>query len=132
MATQGAHHVGLTVRDVEAASAFFCEALGFQVVGGRPDYPAVFVSDGAVMLTLWQAADPDNARAFDRRGCVGLHHLALRVAEGVALDDLHRRLAARSDVQIEFPPEALGAGGLRHMMLAGPSGLRLELVEVPS
>lgn len=60
--TRGAHHVGLTVPDVEAARAFFVEALGFEVVGGLPDYPVVFASDGTTMLTLWRAADPAGAR----------------------------------------------------------------------
>ncbi len=129
MATAGAHHVGLSVRDVRGASRFFCEALGFHVAGGRPDYPAVFVSDGVILITLWQVEDPAGARDVDRRTQLGLHHLALRVAAGSSLDALHASLAARSDVQIEFPPEPLGTGGLRHMMLKGPSGLRLELVQ---
>ena len=45
-ATSGAHHIGLTVPDLVAARAFFEGVLGFRVVGEKPDYPAVFVSDG--------------------------------------------------------------------------------------
>ncbi|MEZ4318705.1 MAG: VOC family protein [Myxococcota bacterium] len=89
MTTRGVHHVGLNVLDVEAAAAFFEEALGFERVGGRPE------------------VDPD------------------------ALDALHMKLAARADVRVEFAPEALGGGGARHMMFAGPSGVRLELVALP-
>ena len=122
--TDGAHHIGLTVRDVQIASAFFVEALGFEVVGGRPAYPAVFVSDGALMVTLWQASTP--VVAFDRRHGLGLHHLALRASGD--LDALHDRLAERADVTVEFSPEPLGTGGARHFMIAGPSGIRLELV----
>lgn len=129
--TRGVHHVGLTVLDVVEAAAFFVEALGFELVAERPDYPARFVSDGHVLLTLWQARDPERARAFDRREAVGLHHLALGVAPE-ALDALHARLAARGDVEVEFAPEPLGASGLRHFMLRGPSGLRLELVDSPA
>ena len=90
--TRGAHHVGLTVPDVEAARRFFVEALGFDTVGGRPDYPAAFVSDGTLMITLWRAADPDTATPFDRRANLGLHHLALRVGDGVGagMDASHR------------------------------------------
>ncbi len=119
---QGVHHVGLTVLDAEQAAAFFVEALEFEVLARRPAYPAVFVGNGAVMLTLWQVAA---AAPFDRRGAVGLHHLALAVPDRAALDRLHHRLAERTDVAIEFGPEPVGAA--HHMMFAGPSGLRLEL-----
>ena len=39
--TQGAHHIGLAVRDVAEARDFFVEALGFRVAAERPDYPAI-------------------------------------------------------------------------------------------
>lgn len=125
--TAGAHHVGLTVPDLEAAVRFFTEGLGYTKIGEVPSYPAAFVSDGTTMITLWQAEDPATATPFDRRRNLGLHHLALRVREGT-LDALHERLAARDDVQIEFPPEPLGGGATRHMMTRIPGGLRVELI----
>lgn len=126
--TMGVHHVGLTVPDIHATRTFFEQALGFRTVAERPAYPAVFVSDGTVMLTLWQAEDPEACTAFDRKRNVGLHHLALRVADHPTLEALGDALAARDDVQVEFPPEALGDTQTRHMMLAVPGGVRLELV----
>ena len=65
--TQGAHHVGLTVPDLNAARSFYVDTLGFKILGEVEDYPAIFVSDGNTMITLWQAVDPDNAVAFDRK-----------------------------------------------------------------
>ncbi len=124
--TAGVHHVGLNVPDLSAATAFFTEALGFSQVGERPEYPAVFVSDGQVMVTLWQAEGP--ATPFDRRRNIGLHHLALRVGEGVTLDALHDELAARDDVDVEFAPESLGGGPTRHMMCRIPGNIRLEII----
>jgi len=59
---------------------------------------------------------------------IGLHHLALRVADADALTALHEDLAARRDVAIEFAPEPLGDGPARHMMCAIPGGIRLELI----
>lgn len=126
--TRGIHHAGLTVPDLAAARAFFEQALGFEAVGEVPDYPAVFLSDGAVMITLWQAGDPVTARPFDRRRNLGLHHLALRVADPAALEGLHAELAARDEVEVEFAPEPLGGGPTRHMMCAIPGGIRLELI----
>lgn len=126
--TAGVHHAGLTIPDLAAARSFFQEALGFRQVGEVPDYPAVFLSDGSVMITLWQAEDPDRAVPFDRRRVIGLHHLALRVTDGEALESLHEELAARSDTRVEFAPEPLGGGPTRHMMCRIPGDIRLELI----
>lgn len=126
--TQGAHHVGLTVPSLAEACAFFQDALGFERAGGVPDYPAAFVSDGTIMITLWQAEDPAAATPFDRRRNIGLHHLALRVGSQDALRALAAELGMRSDTEIEFEPEALGATGMQHMMCRIPGNIRLELV----
>lgn len=125
--TAGTHHVGLTVPDLEAALRFFTEGLGYAQVGAVPSYPAAFLSDGVAMITLWQAEEPATATPFDRRRNLGLHHLAIRVRDD-GLDALHARLAARDDVEIEFPPEPLGGGPTRHMMTRIPGGLRVEFI----
>jgi catechol 2,3-dioxygenase-like lactoylglutathione lyase family enzyme len=77
--TSGAHHLGLTVPNLAATRNFFIDTLGFEQVGEKPDYPAIFVSDGSIMLTLWQAVNPEQAIPFDRKNIVGLHHFALKV-----------------------------------------------------
>ncbi|MEO9274684.1 VOC family protein [Marinomonas sp. 5E14-1] len=128
--TQGIHHLGLTVSDVKAASTFFIEALGFNKVDERPAYPAIFVSDGTIMLTLWQAEDPATATPFDRKANLGLHHFALRVAETTELAKLHEQFVARDDVTIEFEPEPLGNTGIQHMMCRIPGNIRLELIKL--
>ena len=127
-ATRGVHHFGLTVPDLAATRAFFIDVLGFEQVGERPDYPAVFVSDGTVMITLWQAVDPGTAVAFDRKNVVGLHHVALLVPDQDSLDRLHERLAATAGVAVEFAPESLRDGPVRHMMCAIPGGVRVEFI----
>lgn len=126
--TQGAHHIGLTVPSLAEARAFFQDALGFEQVGEVPDYPAAFVSDGTVMITLWQAEDPAAATPFDRRKNIGLHHLALKVEGQDALKALADELGTRGDTEIEFEPEALGQTGIRHMMCRVPGNIRLELI----
>ena len=79
--THGVHHVGLAVRDLDEATAFFCGTLGFKEVSRNDAYPSVFVSDGVVTLTLWRVVDPLNAVAFNRKTNIGLHHLALAVSD---------------------------------------------------
>ena len=126
--TQGAHHIGLTVPDLAGARAFFVDTLGFAQVGEKPDYPAVFVSDGATMITLWQAADPTNAVPFDRKNNVGLHHFALKVENAGVLDDLYHTLDTTNGVDVEFAPEPLGGGPIKHMMCFIPGGIRMEFI----
>lgn len=128
--TLGVHHLGLTVPDLDRAAAFFTEILGFETVGGNPDYPAVFVSDGTVMVTLWRAADPEAATAFDRKANIGMHHVAFRVADAESLEALHARLAIVDDCRIEFAPEPLRDGPARHMMCEIPGGIRVEFIAV--
>lgn len=125
--TQGIHHLGLTVPDITTTRDFFVETLGFQQVAEKPDYPAVFVSDGSIMLTIWQALDPAQATSFDRKTNIGLHHFALKVDSLETLKSLYRTLANTSGVEVEFAPEPLGDGPAHHMMLTIPGGIRMEL-----
>jgi catechol 2,3-dioxygenase-like lactoylglutathione lyase family enzyme len=125
--TTGAHHVGLSVPDLDAAAEFFCEALGFRVAGEIPAYPARFVTDGTTLLTLWQVEEPATAVAFDRRRNVGLHHLALGVADMATLDLVHERIKLWPGVSIEFAPGPIREGSaVRHLIAAIPGGIRVE------
>lgn len=126
--TQGVHHIGLTVANLDASSGFFTEFLGWQKVGANPDYPAVFVSDGSVMITLWQAKEPSAAKPFDKNNNVGLHHLAIRVAGLDTLEKIYQKLAAAEGVDIEFAPEPLHDGPTTHMMCYEPGGIRIEFI----
>ena len=126
--TQGVHHVGLTVTDLDASSRFFVDLLGWEVVGGNSDYPAVFVSDGTVTVTLWQASQPEKARPFDKNNAVGLHHLAIEVPDLDTLETIHHKMRAAGNVAIEFSPEYLREGPTTHMMCYEPGGVRIEFI----
>lgn len=128
--TLGVDHVGLTVSDIERSRHFFVGCLGWKVVGENPAYPAVFVSGGMTRVTLWQA-DGDHV-AFDRRRNVGLHHLALQIADLDVLSELHARVSAWPDAVVEFVPEPVGSGPSVHRMVREPGGVRIELVCTPS
>ena len=125
--TSGIHHVGLAVPDLAAAEAFFVDVLGWTRAGGVPSYPAVFVSDGVTMVTLWRVADPVTAMPFDRRANVGLHHLALRVPDPAALATVYDRVRHHPGVTIEFAPQPIGpAFPVDHFICTMPGGVRLE------
>jgi catechol 2,3-dioxygenase-like lactoylglutathione lyase family enzyme len=109
-ATCGVDHVGLSVRDLESTRRFFCDCLGRRVVGERPEYPAAFVSDGQQVVTLWRVKAPDQAVAFERCTNVGLHRLALALADRAGLDALYERVASWPGVVVEFASKLSGQG----------------------
>src|SRR5690349_16590965 len=119
-ATCGIDHVGLSVRDLESTRRFFCDCLGWCVVGERPEYPAAFVSDGHQTVTLWQVEAPDRAVAFDRRTNVGLHHLAFSV-----LDALYERVASWPNVVVDFAPQLSGKGQKTRFIVREPGRIRI-------
>jgi catechol 2,3-dioxygenase-like lactoylglutathione lyase family enzyme len=125
-ATQGVHHVGLNVLNLEKTKKFFTDVLGFKTVGAKPDYPAVFVSDGITLITLWQSQK--EAAVFDRHCNIGLHHLAFKCKSYADLDALHVLLKQTPEVEIEFAPELLNQGPARHMMICEPGGIRIEFI----
>lgn len=127
----GVDHVGLTVTDLKATETFFTDTLGFTVKRRDAEYPASFLSNGDILITLWRATDPDTAVRFDRKRNVGLHHLAFAVESFETLDALHERLAATPGVVIEFAPEPLTGTTAKHMMIREPSGNRLEFIHRP-
>ncbi|EGT5710571.1 VOC family protein [Cronobacter dublinensis subsp. dublinensis] len=122
--TQGVHHIGLAVSKLEESAAFFTVLLGWEEVKRREDYPAIFVKDGAVMLTLWQTQTEEPVQ-FNRKTNIGLHHLALRVETKDALYQIFDVLKA-NQVEIEFAPSLIREGPSMHMMCYEPSGIRIE------
>ena len=126
--TFGVHHIGFTIPDLAKTRAFFVDILGFDQIGEVPDYPAVFLSDGETMITLWQAENPDIAVPFDRKNVIGLHHFAMKVRDAEALVAIHQKLRDVEECEIEFPPEPLGDGEIRHMMCFIPGGIRMEFI----
>jgi hypothetical protein len=81
--------------------------------------------------SLWEVASPDMAIAFDRRANVGLHHLALAVADWAGLDALYQRVSGWPDVVVEFAPQPSGSGPKVHFVVYEPSGVRVEFTFDP-
>jgi len=127
----GVHHVGLAVKNLEITSRFFTEALGFDKINERPEYPAHFVSDGTTVVTLWQIDDPEKTAPFDRKKNVGLHHLAFKLGSFEDLDAMYEKIKDWPEVKIEFSPELAGDGPAKHMIFFEPGGIRLEFIVIP-
>jgi LAO/AO transport system kinase len=107
-------HVGIAVADVNAALAFYRDALGLHVE--TPEevttqrVRAHFIPAGEAALELLEATAPDSpiAKFVDKRG-PGLHHITLRVDDlGAAL----ARLKARGVRLIDEEPRPGAHGSL--------------------
>jgi len=90
-------HIGIAVKDLSAALAFYRDALGLEVEAPEEvtsqQVRAQFVPVGDSKLELLEATAPQSAiaRYLDKRG-PGLHHITLRVDDiGAALGHLRSR-----------------------------------------
>lgn len=128
--TKGCHHLGLTVSKLEESATFFTGILGWKEVKRDSEYPAIFVSDGTIMVTLWKnkmGASNVEPTAFDKNQNIGLHHVAFMVESENELNQIYQKLET-NNVKIEFPPELLRDGPAKHMMCYEPSGIRVEFI----
>ncbi len=128
VSTQGINHLGLSVKNLDQAVAFFVDCLGWKESGRDDSYPRSAVSDGTVRLTLWEVDHALAVNDFQFRQNVGLHHLALEVATEQALHEAADRVSRYPGVNIEFMPELLGSGPRKHMIFNEPGGIRLEFI----
>ncbi len=128
--TLGIDHLGLTVPDLEKTVSFFTDCLGWRQVGGKPEYPSKFVSDGTSVLTIWQAKT--NAPiVFDRKTNIGMHHLAFKIESEEALNSVFDKVKDWPEINIECAPEFSGNGPKVHFFINEPGGLRLEFAYDP-
>jgi methylmalonyl-CoA epimerase len=133
-------HVGIAVKDLAAALAFYRDALGLEVVGeeevGTQRVRAHFVPVGSSSLELLEATAPDSpiAKYLDKRG-PGLHHVTLRVddiaaalaqlkARGVRLIDEQPRPGAEHAL-VAFIHPSSAHGVLLELKQAGHAAPRL-------
>ena len=123
-------HVGIAVKDLAAALAFYRDALGLEIEApedvATQRVRAHFVPVGEAKLELLEATAPDSAIAkyVEKRG-PGLHHITLRVDDIAAA---LAQLAARGAKLIDEQPRAGAEGGL--VAFIHPSSAHGVLVEL--
>jgi len=123
-------HIGIAVKDLEAALAFYRDALGLEVEATE-EIPsqrvrAHFLTVGEPRLELLEATSPDSpiARHLERRGA-GLHHITLRVEDiGAALAELKARGIRLID---EEPRPGAEESLIAFVHPAGTGGVLIEL-----
>ena len=131
---RGIHHLGLTVRDVDASAAWYEEVLGFRRVGE-------FTASGGARRKVFLRHDGLQARlgltqhrhgsqdAFDQTRA-GLDHLAFTVADRGELDAWAARLA---DAAVVHSPvtAANSVPGAAVLVFRDPDNIQLELFAEP-
>lgn len=91
--TKGTHHIGLTVSKLEESAYFFISLLGWKEFRRNEEYPAIFVSDGNIMVTLWAIKEqPSNQFNKNKNKNVGLHHVAFHLESESELNNLYEKL----------------------------------------
>jgi glyoxylase I family protein len=117
------HHVALTVTDVERASEFYTEIVGFQLVATVA--PKAFLSNGTMLLALGPAPNrPLNDDQFDENR-VGLDHISFSVG---SRDDLERAVRFFNEKGVSHG-EIKDLPGFQIYVLAfrDPDNIQLEL-----
>lgn len=123
-------HVGIAVDDIDAALAFYTDALGLEVEATE-DVPsqgvrAHFVRVGSAALELLEATTEESpVRRFVSRRGAGIHHVTLRV------DDLPAalaRLKARGVRLVDETPREGAEGAL--VAFVHPAAAHGVLVEL--
>ena len=124
--TLGVHHLGLTVSKLEESASFFTSILGWKEIKRNEEYPAIFVSDGNIIVTLWMNKEEPSA-PFDKGKNIGLHHVAFMLNSENDLNIIYKKLK-KKEINIEFSPELLIQGPAKHLMCFEPSGIRVEFI----
>ena len=142
------HHTGLTVTDLDASLAFYCDVLGFEIVftqekrGGYlaeiVGYPEAHVRmaqlalpGSAQRLELFQYLRPEPVVRRPEAREIGLTHVCLVV------DDVERATERLVAAGAEAPTRPVlvdtgaNAGG-RGVYVRDPDGIILELFQPPS
>ncbi|MCX7854916.1 MAG: methylmalonyl-CoA epimerase [Anaerolineae bacterium] len=126
------HHIAIAVNDLEAALAFYRDALGLEV-SERREVPEegveiAFLPAGEGEIELLRPLGPDSgvARFLEKRG-EGLHHICLRVED---IQAAMERLRATGATLLSEEPR-VGADGTRYVFIHPKSthGVLLELYE---
>ena len=135
------HHVGVSVRDMEAARSFYCDTLGFSVVWahkertGEPLQNVVGLPGSVMNITmlegygmrieLFQYLKPEGRDRGEQRQCdFGLIHFALK---GKDARSVYTELSAKG-VLFNSPPQDLRPGVVA-LYMRDPEGNTIEIME---
>ncbi len=123
--TSHAHHVTLTVCDVQRSKQFYTDLFNFQFV---TDFgPRAILGNNQLLLVLTPPPDPDQAVPDDRfnENRIGLDHLSLSVAARADLEAALRTFDERGVSHGEIKP--LEPFGIAVLAFRDPDNIQIEL-----
>jgi glyoxylase I family protein len=123
--TSHAHHITLTVCDVNRSRQFYTDLFNFQFV---TDFgPRAILSNGSLLLVLTPPPDPDQAVPDDRfdENRIGLDHLSLSVATKADLEAAMQLFDESGVSHGEIKP--LEPFGIAVLALRDPDNIQIEL-----
>ena len=129
------HHLGLTVRDVDASARWYVEVLGFRREGGyeAPDgsRKKVFLRHEHLRTRVGLTQHRDGSpQAFDETR-IGLDHLAFAVSSREELDEWAQRFAEHG-VVCSPVASANSITGAAVLVFRDPDNVQLELFFDPA
>jgi len=128
------HHIAIAVEDLDAALAFYRDALGIAVTERR-EVPAegveiAFLPAGETELELLRPLDPENSigRFLEKRG-EGIHHICVLVEDIDAAVERLQNAGAKLATEIRSHPD-----GTRYAFVHPKSshGVLMELYQKPA
>jgi catechol 2,3-dioxygenase-like lactoylglutathione lyase family enzyme len=147
---RGVDHIGITVPDIDQATAFFVDVLGCELLyereppqddtprhrlgvpaGSRIQAVSFLRCANGANIELFEFYSPDQREEFPRPSDVGIQHLALYVENlDAAVEHLrHHRVKLMSGPNPLPGPEA--GEGNRFIYARTPWGLTVELISYP-
>jgi catechol 2,3-dioxygenase-like lactoylglutathione lyase family enzyme len=137
------NHVGITVTDLEASTAFYIEVVGMELVvrgfrtGGEwfdtltenrgTVIEAALLSAGQTTLQLVQYREAGNPEAVTGHNRVGNLHLSFNVED---VEAKHAQLSVRSELRVTAVVP-LPVEGYRSFYVRDPDGIPIEFLESP-
>ncbi len=127
-------HLGIAVKDLEAAKSFYQDVLGLECVGEEvvpsQQVKTAFIPVGEVSIELLESTNPEGpiAKAIEKRG-EGVHHVAYEVT------DIEAALAAMKAKGVrlidEQPREGAHGAKIAFIHPKASMGVLVELCEYP-
>lgn len=127
-------HLGIAVKDLEAAKNFYQDVLGLECVGEEvvpsQKVKTAFIPVSEVSIELLESIDPDGpiAKAVEKRG-EGIHHIAYEVEDiEAALADMKAKGVRLIDEQ---PRQGAHGAKIAFIHPKASLGVLVELCEYP-
>ena len=117
-------HVAIPVKDLKTSIAFYCEGLGFKLLGYNQDGPRlqafVCINSKSFTIELFQPSEEIETILTQKP-----HHIAFECED---IDDLYGELSKRGSVS-NLNEVATFKNGVRYLGLKDPDGVTIEFFQ---